>query len=102
MKMFLGRMKPLLITLLALLAAVVVTLGAIQLRAWWSARSSGPNSNAATVPDQRKLDILTSLKSSSTPPVTQQSKILHTLSATSSQKISEQDKLKILQALQQK
>jgi hypothetical protein len=99
MKVSLERMKPLLISLLALLAAVVVTLGAIQLRVWWSTHTSGTSSDS----DSKKLDILASLKSSSTPPLSDQAKILRTLSVSSaSTGMTESEKLHILASLQRK
>jgi hypothetical protein len=95
-------MKPLFIALLALLAAVVVTIAATQVRVWWAGYSESNGRSASPASEQKKLEVLTSLKSSSTPSVSDEAKTLHTLSATSSQRMSDQEKLNILKALQQK
>jgi hypothetical protein len=94
-------MKPLIIIVLAFVAALAVTLGAMQLRSWWSARhSSGDNTRSASSPsDQQKLAILESLSASSTATVEEKSKTLQSLSSPAQKTPSEEEKLKILQSL---
>ena len=103
MQLFLQKMKPLIVTLLALIAAIVVTLGAIQLRVWLSGNiDSGTNSAATNPSDAEKLAILASLAATSTPSAAQKEKTLHALSSPTKNGPTDAQKLKILQSLQAK
>ena len=86
---------------LAFVTALAVTLGAIQLRAWRSARDSGLDGGIATTSpsDTQKLAILASLSASSSATVAEKSKTLKSLSAPAARNPSDEEKLKILQAL---
>ncbi len=94
-------MKPLIIIVLAFVAALAVTLGAIQLRAWWSSRASnGENSMSTTSPsDAQKLAILESLSASSSASVQEKAKTLQSLAGPKAKNPSDEEKLKILQSL---
>lgn len=98
---FLQRIKPLFIVLGALGAALVVTLGVLQVR---SLLASRPNAEppAGSFTEQQKLDILASLSASSSPTVAQKSKVLRSLSTPAEDTPTEEEKLKILQSLQTK
>ena len=95
------KVKPLFVTLLALFAAIAVTLGVIQLRAWWSGYSDA-NSSAMTPSDEEKLRILASLSSTSSASVGEKSKVLNSLSSPATTGPTEEEKLRILQSLQAK
>ena len=92
------KVKPLFVTLLALFAAIAVTLGVIQLRAWWSG-DADPNPSAMTPSDEEKLRILASLSSTSSVSVSEKSKVLDSLSSPATTGPTEEEKLKILQGL---
>ena len=95
-------MKPLVVTLLALFAAVVVTLGALQLVAWWSSHGGFGRLDTHQISDEEKLRILASLAATSSVSVDKKATILHGLSATSNGSVSEEEKLNILESLRTK
>ena len=101
MNILFRNMKPLAIVLLAFLAALAVTLGAIQLRAWRSGKDlSSANGMATTSPsDDQKLAILASLSASSSATIAEKSKTLRSLSIPANKNPSDAEKLQILQAL---
>ena len=93
-------LRVLLAAVLALMAALVIIYAMLSLRAYFG-HGSGKES-AAPLTDQQKLDILTSLKASSTPSTSDQRKTLKSLSAHASTSVSDQQKLDILKSLQGK
>lgn len=103
MKAFLQQLKLPVVVLLALLAAIAVTIGAIQLRAWWSEYASPSANSAVTAPSkEEKLRILAALSSTSSVSVVQKSKTLHGLSSSTDANPTEEEKLKILESLKAK
>jgi len=99
MESFLQRLKPLVVTLLALLAALAVSIGAIQLRALWQGPAVGSTNVVRPVSDPEKLAILAELAPTSSPSTNQKSNMLHTLSSGSTTSLSDDQRLKILNSL---
>jgi hypothetical protein len=100
MELFPQKMKPLVVTLLALLAAIVVTLGVIQLRVWMSGNLGANNNSTMTNPsDAEKLRILASLSSTSSASTAEKAKTLHALSSSATTTPTDEEKLKILESL---
>jgi len=85
---------------LALVAALIATLGALQIRVWLQTHAATPPSTPLS--DEEKLDILASLSASSSASKEEKSKTLHSLSASTTSGPSDEEKLNILKSLRAK
>jgi hypothetical protein len=102
MQSFLRNTKQLVVILLALVAALLVTLGVLQIRVWLQPHAASGTTGGQSLTDQQKLNILASLSASSSASAAEKSKVLHSLSVPAKTGPTDEEKLKILQSLQAK
>ncbi len=86
--------------LCALALVLLIMYGALSLQTWRTQWSTAPNT-IGNYSEQDKLALLASLAATSTPDVETRARILDKLPETSQQP-SEEEKLKLLQSLQEK
>lgn len=99
MKIFLQGMKPLLVMLLALVTALTLTLGIIQLRMWSQGFATVSHNTPNQTSDAQKVRILAALRATSTLSASQQSGTLQALSPTTTTQLSVDQRLSILEFL---
>jgi hypothetical protein len=99
MKVLPRNFKSLFVTLLALFAAIAVTLCAVQFRMWWQGTSTETQKSSTAVSDAAKLRLLASIATTSTASVSERSKALQALSPSSTTESSANQHLQILDAL---
>src|SRR3989344_519797 len=94
------RSKQLLILLAAIVAAFFLALAIGYVRVYWDQwmASLGNGAGFSSPSEQKKLELLASLKASSTPSVTERARVVENLE-TSTEETSEQQKLDILKSL---